>query len=115
MLAGLYAGQTGKVVADKDSKSFNIGRGTNQGDPLSPKCVNAVLEKALCVVQEEWRRKGWGIKLGYHPKDVLCNLRFADDIILLATSRRQLRLMIKDLMQATEKQGLHCTWARRRY
>ena len=44
VLAALYQGQTGVVCEDRDSRQFEIGRGTKQGDPVSPKIFNAVLE-----------------------------------------------------------------------
>ena len=88
LMATLYKGQSGRVCADKTSKAFSIGRGTKQGDPLSPTLFNAVLEKALKNVVEKWKGRGWGVRLGSYPGDVLCNLRFADDILLQATNRR---------------------------
>ena len=36
----------------------------------------------------------------------MCNLRFADDVILLATSKNQLKQMIHDLSIAAEEVGL---------
>ena len=39
-LAQLYEGQTATIVTDKVSKEFGIGRGTKQGDPISPKLFN---------------------------------------------------------------------------
>eukprot|EP00973_Karenia_brevis_P018771 2573167-Karenia_brevis.AAC.1 len=64
---------------------------------MSPLLFNAVLEQAIRQVQPKWRQKGWGIRLGDETKDLLTNLRFADDILLLASSRRQLERMINEL------------------
>jgi hypothetical protein len=94
------------VIADRVSKEYKIQRGTKQGDPLSPKLFNAVLEKVLESIQADWRRKGFGIAIGAGPEDRLCNLRFADDIILLATSRSQLKQMLGDLSAAAITVGL---------
>ena len=105
-LAALYEQQTGRVVADKTSKPFDIRRGTKQGDPISPQLFNAVLENALKEVQITWRQKGWGISLGELDSDRITNLRFADDLILIASSREILGLMIKDLMHAVTRVGL---------
>ena len=98
--------QTGRLVADKTSKLFDIRRGTKQGDPISPQLFNAVLENALKEVQITWRQKGWGISLGELDSDRITNLRFADDLILIASSREILGLMIKDLMHAVTRVGL---------
>jgi hypothetical protein len=102
----LYEGQTGQVVAEKTSKPFDILRGTKQGDPISPQLFNAVLESALKTTQKEWRRKGWGVALGGGENDRLTNLRFADDLILLATTKKQLGAMIQDLVAAVREVGL---------
>ena len=50
--------------------------------------------------------RGWGLKLGPSTDDLLCNLRFADDILLLATSRAQLKHMLSDMIKATKAVGL---------
>jgi hypothetical protein len=65
-----------------------------------------VLEYALDDIQKTWRKKGWGIDLGNSESDKLCNLRFADDLLLLATSRRQLQATLEDVGRATKAVGL---------
>jgi hypothetical protein len=105
-LAALYKNQVGKIVADKTSKPFKIDRGTKQGDPLSPQLFNAVLERTFRGIQERWRKKGWGVQISEESIGLLCNLRFADDVLLIAQSRRQLAGMIEDLILATRQVGL---------
>ena len=39
-------------------------------------------------------------------RDCLTNLRFADDVMLFATSKEQLRNMMYEFKKATEKVGL---------
>ena len=39
----MYSGQTGQVKTDCNSREFEIGRGTEQGDPLSTLLFNALL------------------------------------------------------------------------
>ena len=46
------------------------------------------------------------IYLRDHDHDCLTNLRFADDVLLFATSKEQLRKMLCDFKKATEKVGL---------
>eukprot|EP00973_Karenia_brevis_P011296 1528814-Karenia_brevis.AAC.1 len=94
------------VATDCTSRKFEVQRGTRQGDPISPKIFNAVLEQAVNKVQHEWRRKGWGIKLGSRHEDILCNVRFADDILLLAPTKYQLQHMLQDLSKAVAEVGL---------
>ena len=47
-----------------------------------------------------------GIHLSDNDHDCLTNLRFADDVLLFATSKEQLRKMLYDLKESTEKVGL---------
>ena len=102
----MYSKQTGQVVGRSMSKTFELGRGTKQGDPLSPALFNALLEYVLGPLQVEWRAKSWGISLGSDPLDVLCTLRFADDVIILARSRSQLKHMLHDLLRRIAEVGL---------
>ena len=41
-----------------------------------------------------------------HDRDCLTNLRFADDVMLFATSKEPIRKMLCDFKKATEKVGL---------
>eukprot|EP00959_Pyramimonas_sp_CCMP1952_P390501 8183210-Pyramimonas_sp.AAC.1 len=66
-------------------------RGVKQGDPLSSHLFNAVLEHVFLQVKPSWERKGFGIKLGHGRHTRLTNLRFADDVLLLAPNLRQLK------------------------
>ena len=46
------------------------------------------------------------IHLSDHDHDCLTNLRFADDVMLFATSKEQIRNMLCEFKRATEKVGL---------
>ena len=100
----VYEGQTRVVVAKRESRAFRITRGTKQGDPGSLPLFNAVLEKVITKIKAKWL--GWGIRVGPYPGDLLQNLRFADDIILLAKSIKVLRRMLEDLRAAAGEVGL---------
>ena len=47
-----------------------------------------------------------GIYLSDHDRDCLTNLRFADDVMLFANSKEQIRNMMCEFKEATEKVGL---------
>ena len=52
------------------------------------------------------RKKGMGIYLSDNDHDCLTNMRFADDVLLFASSKEQLREMLCEFKQSTEKVGL---------
>ena len=52
------------------------------------------------------KKKGMGIYLSDQERDCLTNLRFADDVMLFATSKGQIRNMMCEFKDATEKVGL---------
>ena len=71
VLKRLYKGQTGQVVADADSRTFAIKRGTKQGDPISPTIFNAVLEVVMRRLKLTWGAKRYGHRGG---------IRFTEDV-----------------------------------
>ena len=107
LLASMYSGQCGKVSGGGAlSREYSIQRGTKQGDPLSPVLFNAALGKILEPLQTKWQAKGWGVDVVNKNGCRLTNLRFADDILLIASSKRQLQHMIDDLVLAAGEAGL---------
>ena len=68
---------------------------------------NTVLQCSLKDEIPRWQKKeGMGIYLSDHDHEILTNLRFADDVILFATSKEQIRKMLCGFKNATEKAGL---------
>jgi len=60
----LYGGQQGTVGGDRVSRKFAIGRGSRQGDPISPALFNAVLEEVFRKLKTKWREEGKGLTVG---------------------------------------------------
>lgn len=50
------------------------------------------------ILKEKWSKKCWGIQLGTGPSNVLTNVRFADDVLLVGLSLHQAREMLSDLI-----------------
>ena len=106
-LRKIYKDQKASVQTDEESEIFDIQKGSKQGDPLSSLLFNTVLQYALKNVVLKWQRtKGMGIYLSDQKRDCLTNLRFADDVMLFATSREQIRNVMYEFKKATEKVGL---------
>ena len=106
ILRRLYQGQTGQVVADANSRTFKIKRGTKQGDPISPTICSAVLEVIMRRLKLDWGAKRYGLRVGFASPSLLQNLRFADDLLLAARTLPQAKHMLEDLVQHTGSAGL---------
>ena len=103
----MYWDQKATVLTDEESDMFEIKKGTKQGDPLSSLLFNTVLQKALEEDIPRWQQKrGMGICLGDNDHDCLTNMRFAEDVLLFASSKEQLQKMLYDFKRSTEKVGL---------
>ena len=102
----LYSNQKARVQTDASSRTFAICRGTKQGDPISSALFNAVLEEIMKPVKQKWSRKGWGVQVGWMTDEKLTNLRFADDVLLIARTLPQLKMMLQDIIDAANAVGL---------
>ena len=106
ILKNLYRRQHGQVKTDKQSRLFQMSRGTKQGDPLSSLLFNAVLEDIFREVKKKWSAKKFGVEISIGRTEFLQNLRFADDVLLSAYSSGHLTEMLKDLSEAASKRVL---------
>ncbi|EYB81048.1 hypothetical protein Y032_0394g639 [Ancylostoma ceylanicum] len=76
-----------------------IERGVRQGDTISPKLFTAALQYAMSEL--DWEDKGYSI-----DGKKISNLRFADDIVLVANSTAEMETMVNELNVAGLKIGL---------
>ena len=106
VLKKLYCDQSATVKCDAESRVFAIQRGTKQGDPISPLLFNTVLEQVMRPLKQKWMKERKGIKLGAAADDTLQSLRFADDLLLIASSRKHVQDMLRDLMLQSRTAGL---------
>ena len=106
LLRKIYRDQKASVQTDEESNIFDIQIGSKQGDPMSSLLFNTVLQYSLKDEIQRWqKKKGMGIYLSDHDRDCFTNLRFADDVMLYATSKEQIRKMMCEFKKATEKVG----------
>jgi hypothetical protein len=111
VLRSLCTGQSAQVKTDVLSRNFGIHRGTKQGDPLSSLLFNALLEKVMSKVKLGFGEKKYGVQMGLGHTDSggetrLTNLRFADDILVVGSSLKQVTEMLLLLRTECEKCGL---------
>ena len=68
--------------------------------------LNTVLQNSLKEVTQRWqKKKGMGIYLSDQDHDCLTNLMYADDVLLFATSKKQLQKMMHQFKESIEKSG----------
>ena len=106
-LRKIYKDQKASVQTDEESEIFDIQKGSKQGDPMSSLLFNTVLQYSLKdEIQRLQKKKGMEIYLSDQERDCLTNLRFADDVMLFAISKEQIRNMMCEFKDATDKMGL---------
>ena len=106
LISKLYSNQTAAVCVDDISREFGLFTGVKQGDPMSPVLFNAVSEDIFRDLKRIWATQEFGIDVSASDGERLTNLRFADDVLLVAQSLSELKQMISDMRQAAQKRGL---------
>lgn len=95
----MYAKNKTRIITDIEGEYFEVKKGVKQGDPLSSILFN-------CALEEIFRKLNWEGK-GINVNGVwLSNLRFADDIVLIAKSNNELTEMISELKEKSNEAGL---------
>ena len=97
----LYSNATSAVLVNNEiGEFFATTVGVRQGCILSPTLFNIYLER---IMQETLAKHQSSVSIGGRP---LCNLRFADDIDLLATSEKELQNLTDLLVEASSFYGM---------
>ena len=102
LLRNLYAGQEATVRTGHESTDrFQIWKGVCQGCILSPRLLNLYAE---CIM--------WTARLGEAQAEIktcrrnINNLRYADDTTLMAESEEELKNLLMNVKEESEKVGL---------
>ena len=102
----IYKDQKASVQTDEENESFDIQKGFKQGDPMFSLLFNTVLQYSFKNEIQRWQKtKGMGIYLSDQERDCPTNFRFADDVMLFATSKEQIRSMMCEFKKVTENLG----------
>jgi len=99
LLRQLYEASQTEICVKGHSVPVQVRRGIRQGDTLSPKLFTATLSMALNDI--DW--SDMGLKMG---DTILSSLEYADDVVLMASTKTQLEKMLLLLRDACVKIGL---------
>ena len=102
LLRNLYAGQEATVITRHGTRDwFQIGKGVHQGCILSPCLFNLYAEYIMGNAKQDEAQAG--IKIAGTN---ISNLRYADDITLMAGSEEELKSLLMKVKEDSEKVGL---------
>lgn len=94
----LYQDATTILQYEESNTLLSIKRGVLQGDPISPLLFNAVIDKALKNIRSE---------IGYRMHGGVFNcIAYADDIILVSSTRQGLQTSLDQLSNDLSDYGL---------
>jgi hypothetical protein len=99
ILKKIYENSRARIKMETYSRWFKIERGIKQGDPFSPKAFNAALERIFKKIN--WQNRGLKI-----DKTMICELRFADDVVLISDNEQNIASMMSDVFQESKVAGL---------
>lgn len=101
LLKKLYGNNTTSVrINNTYSKQFRLGAGVRQGCVVSPLLFNIYSEYIMRSVFENWNG---GITVGGRR---INNLRYADDTLILAASKKELEQIMQRLSTISQQFGL---------
>jgi hypothetical protein len=101
LLKDLYHGASATLRLHKESDKIRLERGTRQGDNISPRMFIACLQDSV-ISKIPWENRGINI-----DGEQLSNLDFADDIVLMAHTPKELEEMLTDIQTTSHPVGLN--------
>ena len=101
LLRNLYRQQRANVRTDDHTSAwFKVKKGVRQGCNLSPCLFNILAEQ---IMRKALAGFAGGFRIGGRT---INNLRYADDIVLLATTPEELQELVKQVASAAEEYGM---------
>ncbi|KAL1446569.1 hypothetical protein WDU94_003622 [Cyamophila willieti] len=101
LIENLYWNQKGKVRTKfGDSETFNIEKGVRQGCLISPILFNIYVEK---IIEKALGMENKGFTINGR---IVNNLRYADDTLIIAKSKNELKRLLEQLQNACAEFGM---------
>ena len=101
LLRNLYADQEATVRTGGTTDWFQIGKGVRQGCTLSPCLFNFYADYIMRNAELDGAQAG--IKIAWRN---INNLRYADETTLMAESEEELKSLLMNVKEESEKLGL---------
>jgi len=101
LIQNICASASSIIQLDTEGSIFKLNRGVRQGDSMSPKLFISSLQSIFNKLN--WQERAFGYKIG---NTYLNNLRFGDDIVLVAKTPQELQIMLTELHNESNKVGL---------
>ena len=105
LLKTIYKEGYTRTTLHKESRDIPINKGVRQGDTISPKLFTSCLEDIFRSLN--WEDSGISIN-----GKTLSNLRFADDIAVIANDIEELQRNLQELSVESSKRGLRINWTK---
>ena len=99
MLMTMYEKTRTEIDVNGEMVEVQIRRGVKQGDTLSPKLFNLVLRSVMDRI--DWEESG--IRMN---GELLRSIEYADDVLLFASNRTEIKQMLEKLSEAAREVGL---------
>jgi hypothetical protein len=103
LVYNLYRLQEAEVRINNTRTSAKIKKGVRQGCTLSPPLFNLYIEEPIKELKTKLGRWEIGVKIG---GKLISMIRFADDIVLMATSERDLERALEEMKRIFENYHL---------
>ena len=101
LIGNIYSSAASTIQLHTEGEPFTPKRGVRQGDSMSPKLFISCQQEIFGKLK--WNEKNLGIRIG---NEYLNNLRFTDDIVLIAKHPQELQTVINQLHTESHKIGL---------
>uniref|UniRef100_A0A8D8LZ42 Craniofacial development protein 2 n=3 Tax=Cacopsylla melanoneura TaxID=428564 RepID=A0A8D8LZ42_9HEMI len=110
LIQTLYWNQKGSVkTSSGTSESFSIQKGVRQGCLISPSLFNIYAEQ---IIEEALSNERYGVQINNR---LINNLRYADDLVLLSSTKSGLITLLNKLFESSQKYSMQINIKKSKY